>query len=275
MRLMKSVYRMMRWSLFWNTCQLPEIELDTLAPNADMHEPLITERLCLPPYYGPVDHSDVAPLLTLVRARNPRAVLELGTAFGATVANICAISNATVYTVNALPEQMEGHLSSFALSKDDIGCVYRDYGFGDRVVQIYGNTRNLDFLDYIPPHSVDFAIIDACHDADFVVGDFMRVLPVLYSGSMVLLHDVHPSMRSHLRDSYIACMYLRRLGYNVQYLKGTWWGVWQAEQTSSTLRIDQRALNTIDSLIFRARGLDTLQDVLHLRWISNRHLPSP
>jgi hypothetical protein len=33
-------------------------------------------------------------------------------------------------------------------------------------------------------------------------------------------------MRAHLGGSYIACMKLRRQGFDIRHLTGTWWAVW-------------------------------------------------
>ena len=68
----------------------------------------------------------------------------------------------------------------------------------------------IDLTRYLPAASVDFTIIDACHDVDFVINDFLCILPLLHSKSIVLFHDVHPSLEGHLRSSYIACMYLQK-----------------------------------------------------------------
>lgn len=273
MRAMKVVYRKIRWLAFWNCFQLPNIHLDELAPNALSVEPLITDKLCLPPYEGPADHNDAAPLLTLVREVNPRIVLELGTGYGATVANICAISDAQVYTVNALPQQITGRLTTYVLPKEEIGRVYRKHGFSERVVQIYQNTKEWDPTNHLALQSIDLAIIDACHDADFVVNDFLRILPVLHERSIVLLHDVHPSMQAHLRDGYIACMYLRKLGFDINHLEGTWWGIWRAKHARSKLNAFQRFVNAVDNSVVQIRERSPIQDVLYFRWLANNRLP--
>ncbi len=261
----KVAYRRTRWSVFWRTCRLPEVSLAELAPGATPLAPTITEHLFLPPYISPRDHDDAAPLLALLRALKPRMVLELGTAYGATSANICAVTDARVYTVNALPEQIQGRLMTFALAREDIGSVYRKNGFADRVTQIYENTWKLDLSRYLPRHSIDFAIVDACHDADFEVNDFLCVLPMLNENATVLFHDIHPSMWKLLGDGYIAGMYLRKMGYDVRHLKETWWAVWQARQARWQPPLLARAANAVDSGIVRLRGWGPTRDVKSLR----------
>jgi predicted O-methyltransferase YrrM len=208
---------------------LPSITLRELVPGSVTPAEPILDDLCLPNHYEGPGHNDLLPLLAILAARQPKVVLELGTAHGNTTANICRqCPGAKVYSVNALPEQISGDLITFALSRDEIGRAFRLHGFGDRVTQIYANTLQLDLSPHVAPRTVDFAIIDACHDTPFVVNDFHQVKPYMKPGGLVLLHDTHPSMEEHLVGSYRACMLLRKQGYDLRHLEGTWWGVWQA-----------------------------------------------
>jgi predicted O-methyltransferase YrrM len=270
---LQSIYQRARWSVFWSAFTLPEVDARDLAPRFAPVAPPITEKLLLPPYPHVLDVDDAGTLLGLVQALKPRTVLELGTAYGAIAANICSLSEAKVYTVNALPEQIRGLVVNFKPSHDEIGSVYRAHGFADRVVQIYENTWNLDLTRYMPPRSVDFAIIDACHDPDFVVNDFFCVLPVLHETAIILFHDTDTSTDQHLRGSYIACMYLRKLGYNVRHVAQTWWGVWEARQARWQPPLPARAANAADNWIVRLRGRDARQDAKNMRWLSRRYRP--
>jgi predicted O-methyltransferase YrrM len=216
--------------------KLPELDLDSLAPPLPSDFAPILEELNLPcpPKF---QHDDFHSLMRMVKAVNPQVVLELGTAHGNTTANICAHSNARVYTVNALPEQISGNSVTFvtALQKHEIGRVYRDSGFSDRVVQIFENTLSLDYTRYIDGKTVDLVIIDACHDYDYVLNDFFQIQPVLKFGAVVLFHDTSPIMKMHLASSYWACMHLRRKGYDIRHIKDTWWGYWVKPSGPDTL----------------------------------------
>jgi predicted O-methyltransferase YrrM len=207
--------------------RLPEVELDAIVPNEVPVMPPILDDICLPPYFGPTDHDDLLPLLQIVRSRRPHTVLELGTAHGNTVANICRqCPEATVYTVNALAEQQTGEYITYALTPEQIGRVYHAHGFTHQVVQIFQNTLHLDVARELEGRAVDLAIIDACHDPDYVINDFCKVQPFVSPGGLILLHDTHPSMHKHLQRSYLACMRLRRQGYDIRHLRNTWWAVW-------------------------------------------------
>jgi hypothetical protein len=206
---------------------LPSVSIASLAGNEDAATQAILDDICLPPFVETERCNDFEALMRLVAARCPALVLELGTAHGNTVANICqACPETRVVTVNALAEQVTGEVITFALSKDEIGRVYRRYGFSDRVVQVWANTMQLDLAPYLAHSSVDLAIVDACHDCEYVINDFLKVVPYIRPGGIVLLHDTHPSLSLHLWGSYRACMVLRRRGFDIRHIKNTWWGVW-------------------------------------------------
>jgi predicted O-methyltransferase YrrM len=270
-----SLYHGYRWRAFQSAFVLPEVSADEIVAGSELVPPPYTERLIMPPRIGNTEFDDAGVLLGLVRALRPRTVLELGTAYGATTANICAVSDAAVYTVNALPEQISGRITSFTLTRDQIGAVYRKHGFTDRVTQIYANTWDLDLSRHMPPRSIDFAIIDACHDTNFVINDFLRVQPMLTEQATVLLHDVHPSMDKFLRDSYVACMYLRKLRYNVRHIENTWWGVWQAERGYWQAPALVRATSAADSVLRRLRRRDVRHDAQSMRWLSQQFRERP
>ena len=206
---------------------LPSVSLASLAGDKGAPTQPIMDDICLPPFVAVERCDDFGALMRVVAVRCPRLVLELGTAHGNTVANIChACPETRVVTVNALAEQMSGEATTYALSKDEIGRVYRRYGFSDRVVQVWANTLQLDLSPYLAESSVDLAIVDACHDCEYVINDFLKVAPCMRPGGMVLLHDTHPSLSLHLWGSYRACMMLRRRGFDIRHIKDTWWGVW-------------------------------------------------
>jgi len=210
---------------------LPTIKLNELVADEVTPEEPIMDDLCLPNHHEGPGHNDLVPLLKILKSRQPENVLELGTAYGNTTANICKqCPDTKVYTVNALPEQISGDMITFALTKEEIGRAFRQHGFSSRVQQIFANTLDLDLSPHLKKHSVAFAIVDACHDTPFVLNDFLKVAPYMKPGGLVLLHDTHPSMEEHLLGSYRACMYLRKKGYDIRHLSDTWWGVWQVPQ---------------------------------------------
>ena len=217
--------RLMRLS--WD---LPATDLgDLVDPDGVDLARAILEDAGVPPYAGSSNHDDLLPVLTIARSRQPRIIVELGTSYGNLTANFCRqCPKAKVYTVNALPEQQTGGITTHSLGAEEIGRVYRANGYSNRVVQILANTRDLAPASILQGSLVDLAVIDACHDTDYVVGDFQKLRPHMRLGGLVLFHDTHPSMKRHLAGSYVACMLLRREGHDIRHLENTWWGLWEA-----------------------------------------------
>ena len=207
---------------------VPSIGLEDIAPGELEIEPPIFDDICLPPYYGPTDHDDFLPLMKIAKAVQPSVVVELGTAHGNLTSNICQrCPQATVYTVNAPVQLQTGKIVTYELSIQDIGRVYKTYGFANRVVQIYENTLDLNLGEFLADRVVDLAIIDACHDTDYVINDFFKVERFVKPRGIILLHDTHPSMEEHLACSYIACARLRRRGFDIKHIENTWWDFWE------------------------------------------------
>lgn len=213
--------------IYCRVARLPSVDIDTVAPaDVSAFGPIEDARNLPPrPDLG-IFHDDLTPLIRIVKSVDPENVLELGTGRGNATANICAVCDAHVYTVSAPPGKMSGELISFVLPEEEIGRVYRAHGFAPRVTQILENTLTLELTAFVPEGTIDLAVIDACHDTDYVVNDFFIVLPTLRPDGIVLLHDTHPSRKLHLRGSYDACVRLRRMGYDIRHLRDTWWGIW-------------------------------------------------
>lgn len=214
------------WLKLWH--RLPEMALEEIAQTWELIPDPIREDICMPPHHG-FPHDDFTPLIAIGQQLRPKVILELGTAYGNTTANLCrSCPQATIYTVNAPAETMTGRLVTFSLGPEEIGRVYRKHGYADRVVQLFANTLHLDLGDHLPGPVVDYAIIDACHDIDYVINDFQKVLPYMSGRGVMLLHDTHPQMEEHTWGSYVACLRLRKMGHDIRHLKGTWWGIWRA-----------------------------------------------
>lgn len=207
---------------------LPERDLREFSVHAEgILEPLLDD-ICMPPFGGPTDHDDYTPLMAIAKSLNCRKIIELGTAYGNTVANLARhCPRAKILTVNAPVEVQTGGAVTFELTREEIGRVYVKYGYCDRIVQIFANTLDLDLAASMEDEPADLAIIDACHDEQFVRNDFSKVMPFVSRGGFVVFHDTHPCMQNHLYGSYAACMGLRKDGFDICHLRDTWWGIWQ------------------------------------------------
>jgi Methyltransferase domain len=211
----------------WHRHHLPVINLNQVVPQQIRLELPILDHICLPPYHTPNDHNDFIPVMSIARHIQPRLIVELGTAYGNLTANLCReLPSTKILTVNAPLEEQTGEKVTYQLTAEDIGRVYREHGYSRQVIQIFRNTLTLELGEYLEKRSVELAIIDACHDREYVLNDFLKVAPFVRPNGIVLLHDTHPNMTGHLLGSYWACLQLREKGYDIKHLAESWWGIW-------------------------------------------------
>ena len=114
------------WRLSNRRYLLPEITYRQLTGQSVPHDYLaaaIKDDLCLPPIVNGrrTGHNDFDPLMGVVEALPPGIVVELGTAHGATVANMCALNaELCVYTVNAPFEPGTADFDAYGLEAGEI-----------------------------------------------------------------------------------------------------------------------------------------------------------
>jgi predicted O-methyltransferase YrrM len=146
-----------------------------------------------------------------------KIALEIGTGAGLTTTLMAENApQATLYTVNIPPEEIAagGVYTTFAPSRDQIGRAWRERKL-ENVVQILANTATWE-PDFGP---IDVALIDGCHDAEFVYGDTSKVLAHSRPGSLILWHDFHPALRSVYPWIASVCRGIERL-YRERRLRG-------------------------------------------------------
>jgi predicted O-methyltransferase YrrM len=215
--------------------RLPEMDIEDLLPEGVTVAEPILDHGCMPPNDITHKHDDFGPLMKLAKSLQCKVIVELGTAYGNTTANLalnCPLAH--IYTVNAPAEEMTGEFTTYSLDTSTIGVVYRDSGFENRVTQICADTLELNLAEHLGDQKIDLAVIDACHDAPYVENDFFKVLPYMSESGVILLHDTHPSMKEHLFGSYMAALRLRRAGYDIRQLRMCWWGVYSGNWDAVT-----------------------------------------
>lgn len=233
---------------------LPEIMLDTIVGRMEAFEPILDD-ICMPPYLGPDSNQDFSFLMNLAKKINPEYIFEYGTASGNTVANLCKYTSARVVTLNALLEDTSGSYRTYDLAKDEIGSVYIKYGFQDRVQQIY-----CDSMNFVPEAytnaKFDLVIIDACHDFEYVLNDFLSISHLVGENGYVIFHDCDESMSGHLSGVWRACTHLRRAGYNIKKVQGTWWALWSSAEQED--EIDSGYISLLEYEIEKTIELNVL-----------------
>jgi predicted O-methyltransferase YrrM len=167
---------------------------------------------------------DDAPIFRfLYEAHRPRRHLEFGTWQGWGTSLCLECCGATVWTIN-LPEGEgradgtwaygervidsrnvprdiitanygEDELGPRTYHRTDaggyIGRIYREKGLGNRVSQIYCDSREWDISNY-PPDFFDSVLIDGGHQTEIVINDSRKALQILRSGGLIIWHDFCP-----------------------------------------------------------------------------------
>jgi predicted O-methyltransferase YrrM len=124
--------------------------------------------------------------------RNPKTILEIGTAGGHMTALMAQNApQATVHTINIPPEEIDagGKFVTRSFTREEIGRYYKERKLTN-VQQIYANTATWE-PDIGP---IDIAFVDGCHDAEFVFNDTRKILQFAHPGTVILWHDFNPEL---------------------------------------------------------------------------------
>jgi hypothetical protein len=180
---------------------------------------------------------DAESIGTVVRNANPVVCLEIGTAEGRSTALLAdnAPQEAQIYTVNIDPEEIltgeGGVLTTIAMEHERIGSYYRSKRYKN-ITQIIANTANwkpnIGFIDV--------ALIDGCHDTEFVYNDTKKVLAHARKGSFILWHDFHPGLQKQFPWIHDVCKGVDRLIQdglvqgNIYHVHNSWIGIYQVQE---------------------------------------------
>ncbi len=162
---------------------------------------------------------DDSPIFRYVyRKFQPRRHLEFGTWQGTGAIYCLKECDATVWTINQpfgemnakgeasyglYPSEVQSACAwakKIGLPKKDsyrtdtigfIGRFYLEKGMGNRVCQIYCDSRKWDITNY-PPNFFDTVLIDGGHTKDIVVSDTHKAFQLLRGGGIIMWHDFCP-----------------------------------------------------------------------------------
>jgi hypothetical protein len=145
---------------------------------------------------GNVSAEELLALCLLVRSRDPRLVLELGTFDGNTALQLAANLHpeARLITVDLPPG------SAVPASGDDFdyGCVdaphrgqlrFAGTAYAERIRTVHGNTLELDFARVCGGIKPGFIFVDAGHSEACVRNDSVKSLAALAPGGVIAWHD--------------------------------------------------------------------------------------
>ncbi|WP_337190544.1 class I SAM-dependent methyltransferase [Tsuneonella aeria] len=137
---------------------------------------------------------EITELVRLVRARQPRSVLEIGTARGGTLFLLTESSAPGAHIVSLdLPGGRNG--GGYPEWKAEI---YRKFPRGDRRLSLVRGDSHLEssrdaVAALAGQDGFDLIMIDADHSYDGVKRDFELYSPLLAPGGMIVMHDILPN----------------------------------------------------------------------------------
>ncbi|MDQ3821878.1 MAG: class I SAM-dependent methyltransferase [Actinomycetota bacterium] len=136
---------------------------------------------------------ELARLVALVRAQRPRAVVEIGSYRGGTLAAWCKLATPDAVLVSVdLPAEY-----GTPASPDDLRRLARR---GQRLEVVRGDSHadetRRQVEEALDGRAVDFLMIDGDHTYEGVKRDFELYSPLVRDGGLVAFHDVlpHPNM---------------------------------------------------------------------------------
>ena len=157
-------------------------------------------------YPGQV-RSEFVALAGIIKKRQPRVLVEIGTANGGTLSAWCALAapQATIVSID-LPGGIHG--GGYAYWRT---IIYRQFAQpGQTLHLLRADSHQPETLaqlkQLLPPAGVDFLFIDGDHTYEGVKADFDMYSPLVRKGGLVALHDIclHPPEQNSHVDKFWA-----------------------------------------------------------------------
>ncbi len=145
---------------------------------------------------GATPFEDVAAILALAIAQQPKGVLEIGTFWGSTTANLARnLPLAKVHTID-LPLDAAGLEESIAgqpvndlhlIQSRQVGRAFRGTALEARITQHFGDTAKYDYGVISDP--ISFFMIDGSHTYEYAKSDTLVCLRLAKGPSTLAWHD--------------------------------------------------------------------------------------
>jgi len=136
---------------------------------------------------------EILDLLTLIRERGPKTLVEIGTARGGTLFLLCRVAapDATLVTVDLPPGDSKASYPPWKAP------LYQSFGAaGQRVHLIRGDSSasetRQEVRQALNQQPIDFLWIDGDHRYEGARRDFEGYAPLVRPGGLIALHDIRP-----------------------------------------------------------------------------------
>jgi predicted O-methyltransferase YrrM len=134
---------------------------------------------------------ELLTLASICRFLKPRRVFEIGTYTGSTTLAMAmnAPQEAEIFTLDLDPAQLAFSQSHSGLSVPQFepGIAFRTTRHAARIRQLYGSSREFDFIPY--RGTIDLVLVDADHTYDHVRKDSEAAIAMCRDGGVVIWDD--------------------------------------------------------------------------------------
>jgi hypothetical protein len=179
---------------------IPEIALEAVVNNKAIEiYPFPYEDGQLPDYEARI-------LMAILRAHQPKAVLEIGTFFGHTTLRMAkTLPTATIHTIDLPPnsslvDKTDHHL----INRRKVGREFRNRPECSRIVQYLADTATFDFIQIKEPRPT-FFFIDGSHSYEYCKNDSEKCYALCNGHGTFVWHDAdmnHPEVLKFLEEWY-------------------------------------------------------------------------
>ncbi len=179
---------------------------------------------------GSTPTRDILSILALAMEQRPEAVLEFGTFWGSTTANLARnLPDAVIHTIDLPPERSQALVLTAGKPVDDVhliesrqlGEAFRGSPLAKRIVQHAGDTAT---YDYSGIHDrLSFFLVDGSHTYEYARSDTLTSFRLATGACTIAWHDCdesHPGVTRWLGELIGAGLAVRRIqGTVVAYLR--------------------------------------------------------
>ncbi|MCX6165963.1 MAG: class I SAM-dependent methyltransferase [Ignavibacteriae bacterium] len=169
-----------------------DVELENVFSGIQKHKITLKD---IESKYGSMTLEEIYNIALLVKQINPKSIFEFGTFIGVTTLQMALNSEdeTKIYTLNLSSKEDE---TMYAIGDSDEernlpmlqpGDRFKNSKQSEKITQLYGDSAVFDYNPY--ENSIDFILIDASHEYDYVKNDTINSFKMLKNGGMLVWHD--------------------------------------------------------------------------------------
>jgi hypothetical protein len=172
----------------WSRGKLPRVMLHDLFPGIESCGPIVVQKPEGRVIGFSLDVLELVHVLSVVKFRNARAILEIGTFDGFTALNLAANieREGKVHTVD-LPKKAERDYSDDVYAPYRVGSQFKGEPEAAKIEQLWADSTRVDWRSFGGPF--DMILIDGSHEYPDVKSDSANAFKHLRPAGTIFWHD--------------------------------------------------------------------------------------